>query len=207
MKKSKFFSFGIAVRMLCMLMVGISLGTCLVACATTDPNAPPPYNFDGTSWAKTENYELSFTATNWKVVFNGKTLASGDYKMDVCKVSGSTLDFGNTDWWNFWGHAAGTWTLKSGTPGQDNLNETVWTREAKLTLSFANGKMIAKDGIYPTTANKDGDSFKSTAKQISVTYSDGTAKGTYIVDGNTLTVTTSGMFGASRLEGSPWTKQ
>jgi hypothetical protein len=189
------------------LLAMLAFGMCLIGCATTDPNAPPPYNFDGTSWVKTETYELSLTASNWTVKCDGKAIAGGQYTTDVWKVAGSTLTFGGADWRNNWGHGAGIWTLKSGTPGTANLDGTVWTRTANLTLKFADGKMFTTDGDYQTMANKDGDAYKNTAKNISVTYSDGTARGTYKVDGNTLTVTYTGTFAGTRLEGSPWTKQ
>jgi hypothetical protein len=178
----------------------------LAGCATTAQNATPPYQFEGTAWTKTEDYELVFKGSNWEVWCGSEKFVQGD-DMRAWKVDENTLTFGNKGYWSGWGHAAGEWTLKSGTPGANSLDGTTWTRTANLEIRFADKKMYAKDGDHITNANQDGDSFTVTSTEIRVQYSGGTAKGTYLVDGNNLTVTTTGYFGFSRLEGSPWTKK
>ncbi|GHT62588.1 hypothetical protein FACS1894109_21450 [Spirochaetia bacterium] len=139
-----------------------------VGCVTTDPNAPPPYQFDGTAWTKTEDYDLVFKGSNWQVLNGSREIASGNV-MSSWKVDGNILSFGNDSWSHAWGHAAGTWTLKSGTPKTDTLDGTTWTRTAVLELSFDNGKMFAKDGEYATT-DKDGENYTATSKNFSVKY-------------------------------------
>jgi hypothetical protein len=195
------------------LVFGVLLifGFLLVGCATTDPNAPPPYPFDGTTWTKTEEYELVCKEGKVEIHCGSQLVNWWYWKQNIGDswiLDGNTLTIGNDNWWNAKGHlAGGPWTLKNGTPGSDNLDGTTWTRTAVLELSFANGKMFAKDGNNGTTANRTGDSYRVTAADIRVTYSDGTAKGTYLVDENTLTVTSTNTFASSRLEGSPWTKK
>jgi hypothetical protein len=181
-------------------------GFLLAGCATTDPNAPPPYQFDGTAWTKTEEYELVCKGSNWEVLCGSNQIAAGN-DTGEWKLDGTTLIFGDDGWWNGWGHAAGTWTLKSGTPATNSLDGTTWTRTAVLEVSFSNGKMYAKDGTHVTTDNKNGDPYRVTSTEIRVTYSQGTAKWKYIVDGDTLTVTSPNTFSATRLEGGPWTKK
>jgi hypothetical protein len=134
----------------------------LGSCASTDPNAPPPYQFDGTQWTKTEDYELTFSGSKWEVVCGTQIIANGD-GMSFWTVDGDTLT-GNDGGWNGWGHVAGTWALKSGTPGTDTLDGTVWTRTAVLELSFSNGKMYAKDGTHVTNGSKDGDTYTNRPK-------------------------------------------
>jgi hypothetical protein len=173
----------------------------IVGCAST-PAITTPDSFDGTAWTKTEDYELTFRGSNWEVRSGSTRIASGN-NMSAWKVDGNTLIFGNDGWWNAWGYAAGEWALKSGIPGTDTLDGTTWTRTAILELFFKNGKMYSRDGNNQTN---DENTYTITPRNINVRYSFGTANGTYVVDGNTLTVTTSGQFGASRLEGTPWTK-
>jgi hypothetical protein len=67
--------------------------------------------------------------------------------------------------------------------------------------------MYAKDGTHITNENKNGDRYTVSSNNFSIRYSGGTARGNYVVDENTLTITTNGYFAASRLEGSSWTKK
>jgi hypothetical protein len=189
-----------------LVFMALAIGFLAVGCATTDPNAPPSYQFDGTAWTKTEDYEMVFKGSNWEVWCGSNQIAKGN-DMSKWKVDGNTLIFGDDGWWNAWGHAAGTWTLKSGTSATNSLDGTTWTRTAVLEVSFANGKMYAKDGTHVTTGNQNGDPYRAISTDIRVTYSQGTVRGTYIVEGNTLTVTTNGQFMATQLDGSPWTKK
>ena len=41
------------VFLMAMLGMALAFGMTVIGCATTDPNAPPPYQFDGTAWTKT----------------------------------------------------------------------------------------------------------------------------------------------------------
>jgi hypothetical protein len=195
------------------LVFGIFLicGFLLAGCVTTDPNAPPPYQFDGTAWTKTEEYELVCKEGKVEIHCGSELMAWWYYKNDIegyWKVEADTLIIGNENWGNLKGHlAGGQWTLKTGSPGPDSLDGTTWTRTALLELNFSDGKMSAKDGGNRTNANKNGDAYRVTPTEIRIAYSDGTARGTYIIDGNTLTVTSTNTFASSRLEGSPWTKK
>jgi hypothetical protein len=187
------------------------LGFLFIGCVTTDPNAPPPYPFDGTTWTKTEEYELVCKEGKVEIHCGSQLMNWWYYKDNIegyWEVEANILTIGNSNWSNAKGHlSGGPWTLKAGTPGPNSLDGTTWTRTASLELNFSSGKMLAKDGNNTTTVNKSGDAYRVTSTDIRVGYSDGTAKGTYIVDGNTLTVTSTNTFGSSRLEGSPWAKK
>ncbi|MDR2369917.1 MAG: hypothetical protein LBD71_00430 [Treponema sp.] len=186
-------------------------GFLLGSCATTDPNAPPPYQFDGTAWTKTEEYELVCKDGKVEIHCGSQLVNWLYYKGNIegyWKVEANILTIGNNNWGNAKGHlAGGPWTLKTGTPGSNSLDGTTWARTASLELNFANGKMLAKDGGNITTVNAKGDAYRVTPTEIRIAYSDGTARGAYIVDGNTLTVTSPNTFASSRLEGNPWTKK
>jgi hypothetical protein len=178
-------------------------------CATTGANVPP-HQFDGTFWTKTEEYELVGKDGKIEIFYGPESLGWWIWKQDIdsWELNGTTLTIGNINWRNLKGHlSGGIWTLKSGTPGTSGIDGTTWTRTAVLEISFSNGKMIAKDGNNITSINQDGDSYRVRSDEISMSYSDGTARGKYVVDGTTLTVTSKNTFGVTRLEGSPWTKK
>jgi hypothetical protein len=194
------------------LIVLLVFGFVFAGCATTGANAPPPYQFDGTSWTKIEEYELIGKDGKVEIFCESKSLGWWYWKQNIgdnWELDGNTLTLGNINWRNFMGHlSGGTWTLKSGTPGTSDIDGTTWTRTAVLELNFSNGKMIAKDGNNITSVNhENGDSYRVRSDEISISYSDGTARGKYVVDGDTLTVTFKSNFAATRLEGSPWTKK
>jgi hypothetical protein len=179
-------------------------------CATTDANAPPPYEFDGTTWTKTEEYELIGKDGKIELFCGSQSLNWWNWKEhigDNWELNGNTLTIGNSNWWSSMGHlSGGTWTLKSGTPGTSGIDGTSWTRTAVLEINFSNGKMIAKDGNTITSANQGGDSYRVKSDEISISYN-GTVRGNYVVDGTTLTIISQNRFGATRLEGSSWTKK
>ena len=191
------------------LYIIVVLGFILVGCATTDTNAPPPYDFEGTTWTKTENYELVIKGSTWEVLYNSKPIIpTPGTNLNPWKVEGNTLTFGDDTWIRNGGHAAGVWTLKSGVPSATNLDGTTWIRTAVLELSFANQKMIVKDGNNSVNADAaGGDPYRVSGNTVTIIYGSGNTRGNYIVDGNTLTVTTNGQFGVSRLESGPWTKK
>ncbi|MDR1106163.1 MAG: hypothetical protein LBL44_07385 [Treponema sp.] len=193
------------------LIVLLIFGFVFTGCATTGTNAPPSYQFDGTAWTKTEDYELVGKDGKVEIFCGSQSLGWWIWKQDIgdsWELNGAALTIGNGNWRNFKGHlSGGTWTLASGTPGTGNMDGTTWTRTAVLEISFSNGKMIAKDGANITSVNQDGDSFRLRSDEISISYSDGTARGKYVVDGAALTITSKNTFGVTRLEGSPWTKK
>jgi hypothetical protein len=196
------------------IIVVLLILSALTGCASSapDPDAPPPYQFDGTAWTKTEEYELVCKDGKIEIFCDSQSLGWWNFKQDIgdsWKLNGNALTIGNANWSNLKGHlSGGAWTLKSGIPGTGGLDGTTWTRTAILEVFFANGKMLAKDGGNITSVNKNvGETYKATSDEIRVSYSDGAAKGKYAVDGNTLTVTSPNTFGATRLEGSPWTKK
>jgi hypothetical protein len=192
------------------LIVLLVFGFVFAGCATS-PDAPPLYQFDGTTWTKNEEYELVCKDGKIEIFCGSASLGWWNWKPDIgdnWKLDSNTLAIGNINWGNRKGHlSGGIWTLKSGTPGTSGIDGTTWTRTAVLELNFSNGKMLAKDGNNITSVNKDGDSYKVKSDEISISYSDGTARGKYIVDGNTLTIISQNHFAATRLEGSPWTKK
>jgi hypothetical protein len=180
-------------------------------CATTDTNAPPPYQFDGTTWTKNEEYELIGKDGKIEIFCDSQSLGWWNWKQDIgdnWELNGNTITIGNINWRNLKGHlSGGIWTLKTGVPGTSGIDGTTWTRTAVLEIDFSNGKMIAKDGNNITSVNQNGDSYRVKSDEISISYSDGAVKGKYVVDGNTLTIISKSRFGAIRLEGSPWIKK
>jgi hypothetical protein len=203
------------------LFLGILLifGFMFIGCTTTtDPNATPPYPFDGTTWTKTEVYEFTFrTEKIYDLNCGNDVIMSRAYFNDTSKNSyelnaDGTLRTGNSvTWGDYWGHAVGIWTLKSGNnPTKGNLTGTVWTRTATLTLQFVGKKIIVKDGdTFLTT--RTGRPYTITDTILSVRFSDGAANGNYIVNNdNMLTITVippTDHFSNYRLEGSPWRKK
>jgi hypothetical protein len=183
----------------------------LLGCATTSTNAPPPYQFDGTTWTKNEEYELIGKDGKIEIFCGSRSLGLWFWEQNIgdsWELNGNTLTIGNINWRNALGPlSVGIWTLKSGTPGASGIDGTAWTRTAVLEINFSDGKMIAKDGNNITSINQNGDSYRVKSDEISISYSNGTARGKYVVDGNTLTIISQNTFGVTQLEGSPWTKK
>jgi hypothetical protein len=184
-----------------LLISVLAIGIIAVGCASTP--AGPAYPFDGTSWTKSEEAELTFSASEGAVTIGGTRVAWGTNPKGTLNADG-TLTIGGT-YANGWGHYTGTWTLKSGTPASGSLAGTVWSRTEAQTMRLAGSTVTILNGESPILPAKK---YTATDTRLRVSLDNGPASVNYTVDGSTLTISnaSSQTWDVRRIAGT-WTKQ
>jgi hypothetical protein len=185
-------------------MAVLAIGIVAVGCATAP--AGPVYPFDGTSWTKSVELELTYSTSEAVITTGGIRVAYGNNPKGTLNADGTLTisEAGN----NAWAHYSGTWTKKSGEASGDNRAGSIWTRTEAQTLLFADGSITMRNesNVIIRTAT-----YKATDKKLSFGLRAGSnttaVSVNYAVDGSTLTVSNaSQVLTASTIAGT-WTKK
>jgi hypothetical protein len=165
-------------------------------------NAQSPYQFDGTTWTRNENYELLFIGDDWVVRSGSTVIVDSDY-MGELSVNRNMLTLGNDSWSGDWGHAAGVWTLRSGTPGANSLDGTTWTKTEDFELSFTGNNWEVRNGSNVITSGDDMSAWR--VSRNTLTFGNNRWWNTWAFAAASWTLK-SGIPGTRTLDGTTWTR-
>jgi hypothetical protein len=187
-----------------LLISVLAIGIVAVGCASTP--AGPVYEFEGTSWTKSVDLELTYSASEAVVTSGGVRRAYGTNPKGTLNADG-TLTISKS-MGNAWAHYMGTWTKKSGEASGDNRAGSVWTRTEVETLVFADKSLTMKNESSTLLSTAK---YKASSTKLTFGYTTGSnttpVSMKYAVDGSTLTISdASQVLTASCIAGT-WTKQ